>query len=425
MRRIVLIMMLLTSTSFSQQIVDRIIAVVGDEIILESELNQYVTYLALQMGIDPEKEPDKFKELRKSTLQNLIDQKILLAKAVEDTIVVEDEEVDRALEERINWFVRQIGSKEKVEEYFGAPLSKIKRELWKDKREELMIETLQREKFGKITVSRREVEEFYQAMKDSLPEIKESVKISHILLKVKPGEKARREAREKLAFILERIKTGEDFAEMARIYSEDPGSAPKGGELGFIQRGEFIKEFEEVAFSLKPGQISGIVETPVGYHLIQLIERRGEKVNCRHILVIPKPTPEDERVVVDKLKKIREEIIKRESSFAAMAERYSEDKSTSSNGGLLGWFEVENLRLPEFKKAITKLEVGQISQPLKTRFGYHIIKLEDKREGGKLTLEKDWEQIEQMALNAKRNRLYQNWLRDLKKDVYIDIREEL
>ncbi|MCD6165964.1 peptidylprolyl isomerase [bacterium] len=413
-----------TTLAWSQQLLDGIAAIVGDEIILESEVAQYAATLALQMKLDVQNEPQKFNELQKNSLQNLIVQKILLTKAREDTIVVEDSQVEQVLEQQINQWIQQIGSERKVEEYFGSSMNKIKRRVRKEIREHLMVEKLQQQKLQEVKITRQEVEQFYQTNRDSLPELKESVEISHILLQVTPGAESKQQAREKIAGILERLRSGEDFAELARQYSEDPGSAAKGGELGFIQRGDFVKDFEEKAFALQPGQISDIVETQFGFHIIQMLERRGEKINVRHILIRTRPTKADEERTLKLLLAIRDSCLAG-ADFAEMAKRYSNDETTADKGGYLGWFEVEKLQLPEFKSVVKELKIGEISQPFRTRFGYHIVKLLNRREGGKLSLQRDWEQIEQWALMDKRSRLMQKWVEELKKNLYIEIKDEI
>ena len=413
-----------TTLAWSQQLLDGIAAIVGDEIILESEVAQYAATLALQMKLDVQNEPQKFNELQKNSLQNLIVQKILLTKAREDTIVVEDSQVEQVLEQQINQWIQQIGSERKVEEYFGSSMNKIKRRVRKEIREHLMVEKLQQQKLQEVKITRQEVEQFYQTNRDSLPELKESVEISHILLQVTPGAESKQQAREKIAGILERLRSGEDFAELARQYSEDPGSAAKGGELGFIQRGDFVKDFEEKAFALQPGQISDIVETQFGFHIIQMLERRGEKINVRHILIRTRPTKADEERTLKLLLAIRDSCLAG-ADFAEMAKRYSNDETTADKGGYLGWFEVEKLQLPEFKSVVKELKIGEISQPFRTRFGYHIVKLLNRREGGKLSLQRDWEQIEQWALMDKRSRAMQKWVEELKKNLYIEIKNEI
>ncbi|MFQ5863748.1 MAG: peptidylprolyl isomerase [bacterium] len=420
---ILLSLVILIKSLWSQEVVDRIVAIVDDNIILQSELYQYTYNLALQLGLDPQKEPDKFDRLREETLSNLITQKVLLVRAKEDSIVVNDKQVEEVLENQIQQMVAQLGSEKRVEEYFNLTMREIKRDFRDEVREGLLVRTLRDKKDREVQISRREVEAFYKAYRDSLPEVKESLKISHILLKVEPSEAAINEARKKAEEILSRIKNGESFAELAKDFSEDPGSASKGGDLGFIERGDFVREFEEVAFLLNPGEISDIVRTRFGLHIIQLIEKRGEKINTRHILIRLDTSPEDETVTVEKLKSFKKQIENGEATFEELVQKYSNDESTVAKGGDLGWFQVDQFQIESFRKAILGLEVGEISDPVKTKFGYHLIRLDARRPARKLNISEDWEQIEQWALNLKRQREFEKWVADITKDVYIEVKE--
>ena len=190
-----------------------------------------------------------------------------------------------------------------------------------------------------------------------------------------------------------------------------------------MQRGDFVKEFEEAAFKLKDGELSGIIETQFGFHIIQGIEKRGERINVRHILIRLEPTMDDTENSIEFLRAVRDSIISG-SDFSEMASRHSEDETTADNDGNLGWFELEQLQLPEFKTAIEKMEVGDISEPIRTDFGLHIIKLLDRRVGGELTLEKDWQQVEQWSLAQKRNLKMQKWIDELRTQIYIEVKSD-
>lgn len=407
---------------YAQQVIDKVVAVVEDEIILQSELSQYALNLAFQMRIDPRREPEKFEQLKEQTLQNLINQKILLAKAEEDSIIVEERQVDTVLEEQISRMIQQVGSEEKLQEQLGMSISKLKRNFRDDVRKNLMVEQLQQMKFSKIKISRREVEEFYQTMKDSLPELKETVDISHILINVKAGDVSEQKAREKINDLLQQVKNGADFADLCRKYSEDPGSASRGGEIGFMERGDFVPEFEEVAFLLEPGQISDIVKSRFGFHIIECLDRKGDKINVRHLLIRLEPTDVDEEDTEKKARDIRVLLDDPENDFETIAKQYSDDETSREQGGHLGLFEVENLQEQEFKTVIDTLKLSEISQPFKTKFGWHILKLNSKQEPRPISLLKDWEKIEAFALNMKRQKDFQNWLEDIKKDVYVEIK---
>ncbi|MFZ5516284.1 MAG: peptidylprolyl isomerase [Candidatus Zhuqueibacterota bacterium] len=422
-RMLILCFIIVAATqSFAQQMLDEIVAVVEDEIILSSELTQYSMNLAFQLRIDPRKDMVKFRELQKETLNNLINQKILLAKAEEDSIEVEERQVESVLEEQINRMIEQTGSVQKLEEYLGAPISKIKRNFKDDVRKNLKVETLRNNKFREIKINRREVEEFYRTMRDSLPEIKETVDISHILIEVKAGESSEKEARTRIEELLVRIKAGENFEDICRQFSEDPGSKEKGGEIGFMQRGEFVPEFEEVAFKLEPGQISDVIKSRFGFHIIQSIERRGDKINVRHILIRLEPTNQDEQEAGKKIFEIRAMLNDSTASFGELANKFSDDEESKNQGGHLGLFELDNLQEKEFKAAIASLKPGDSSEPFQTRFGWHILKLNSHDEARPISVEKDWEKIENWALNLKRQREFDKWLDQIKKDVYVQVK---
>jgi len=405
----------------AQEILDRVVAVVDDQIILQSELLQYAYSLAVQLGIDPRQQPEKFNELRNGALESLIAQKVLLTKAKEDSVTVEPRQVDQELDGRLKNMVEQLGSEEKLEEYFGQPLRKVKRTLRDNIEEGLLVRTLQQKKFREIKISRREVEAFYHAMKDSLPGVKAAVHLRHILLNITAGEAAVKVAQTKIDTLLKRVRNGEDFAKLARLYSEDPGSAAKGGELGFIQRGDFVKEFEETAFGLQPGEISGVVRSSFGFHVIQLIDRRGEKVNARHILMRLATNANDEKETAAFGSRLRDDILSGKTSFAEAAKKYSTDQTTNEKGGDLGWFEADQLQVPAFREAARAQKPGEISQPLKTQYGFHLVRLEERRDPREFTLEQDWQQIHEMALNTKGEKEFQDWVSGLKKQMYIRV----
>jgi len=405
----------------SQQLADGIAAVVGKEIVLHSEVQQYMQTYIMQNHIQVTPDSPLMNKIRKQTLDRLIEQKLLLAKAEEDTLKVDDQMLDMRLKERMQYMINQAGSQDKLEKIFGSPLKKIRKDTRKVIREQLLVEQARFKKLQQVKVSRREVEEFYHTYKDSLPPLPETVDISHILMQVKPSEKAQQEGLAKAEMILKKLKNGADFQKLAKQYSDDPASAKRGGDLGTISRGDFVPEFENAAFKLKDGEISGIVHTQFGYHIIQMIERRGEKIHTRHILIRVVPSGKDEQRVINKLKEIKAEILKG-ADFSEMALKYSDDKNVSKDKGHLGVFELDRLAIPQFKAVIGKLKPGQISDPFKTDFGYHIVRLNAHNKGRRLSLKKDWQQIKQFALNHKKEMVYNKWIKELKKSVPIEIR---
>jgi len=251
-------------------VIDRIVAVVGKEPILLSDLNAQAEFYALNNHIDP-----NTPALKQQVLDAMINEKLILAKALEDTtITVREEEVTTQLEALIAQRIQQVGSEKKLEELYGMPIGRMKREFRDETRKQLLIQYLQEAKFGSIQPSRREVEEFYKTFKDSLPTVPEQAEIYHILKIPRAGEAVKAEVKAKAARVLDSIKAGGDFADFARRYSEDQATAALGGDLGSWHRDSSSRIFEEAVFSLKENQISDIVETSRGFHIIQLLERR-------------------------------------------------------------------------------------------------------------------------------------------------------
>ncbi len=404
----------------AQDVLDKIVAVVDDNIILRSELQQFAFTYAMQNGIEPAKDPARFNIILQQTLDNLITQKVLLVKAKEDSVTVSDEQVEQVLEEQIQQMIRQLGSEKRLEDYFGSPLRQIRREFREEVEERLLVQRLQDLKSQEAQISRKEVEEFYKTYQDSLPELKAGVRIRHILVNVEASEAAIKSASEKAEKILARLHKGEDFGEIAKQISEDPGSAAKGGDLGLVQRGDMVREFEEAAFALEPGEISEIVRSQYGLHIIKLERKAGEKIRARHILFRVDTSDDDEKATVLRLQNLREQILSGERTFEAAAEEYSKDEVTASKGGELGFFELDDFQVEAFREAVKGLEPGEISEPVKTRFGFHIIRVDERRGSRKLVITKDWEKIESWALNLKRTTEFQKYVSKSREEVFIE-----
>lgn len=416
---------LLARPAHPQQTIDGIAAIVGNEVILISELNTLITQYSFQNKINVYKDPALLQKLQKEMLARMIDEKVLLIKADEDTIKADDDRVEQILNQQINNFIQQVGSQERLEEYYGMPLPKIKKELRQQIANRLIIDQLRQRYFSNIKVSRREVENFFAQYQDSIPKMGETVDISHILLQVTPSEESYQEAYNKISRIQEMLKEGQDFTALAKQYSEDPSVASNNGDLGWVSRGDLVKEFEEAAFALEPGQISDVVQTQFGFHLIQLVERQGERIRVRHILIQLQPQPADEQRVVNRLKEIRQRILSGEATFEEMAVKNSNDPNVASDKGHLGKFEVNAFQIKEFEQAVKNLQPGEISEPFKTDFGYHIIKLNERQDSRTLTLENDWQHIEQLATEFKSSQQFEKWLAELRAEVPVNVKIEI
>jgi peptidyl-prolyl cis-trans isomerase SurA len=413
-----------SAPSPGQEILDGVVAVVGDEIVQKSELEQMAQYYALQTGLRPADHPAEFQSLKRDILQNLIDDRVMMAKAKEDTVTVEDSKVEAELENRIQSLVQQLGSEAKVEAQFGAPIKKIKRDHREEVRKMMIVRELQNTRFRGLQVSRREVETFYESIKDSLPEKKPTVRLSQILLRIHAGEASRVQALEKINEVRERIRKGESFETAAREMSEDPGTASRGGDLGFVDRGTLFPAFEEAAFQLSPGQVSDVIETPVGFHLIQAVEKRGDQIHCRHILVRIEKSGSDDEIVLQRLLAVRDRALKGED-FNALARECSDDSTTRAQGGDLGWFSLDDVQIDEFRNAADTLRIGDISMPFETQFGFHIVKMEARKEKQKYSLAEDYEQFKGRAMEFKMQKMRKQWIDQLKKTMYIKVNEDL
>jgi peptidyl-prolyl cis-trans isomerase SurA len=406
-------------TLSAQTLIDRIVAVVDKEIITESELNERVSFLSIQNRIDPNQ-----KGLRTQVLDGMISEKLLLAQALIDSIEATDDEITRALDQQIANFVRQVGSEQRVEQMYGKSIGRIKREYRTDIKNQLLIQKVRQQREASISVTRREVEDFFLSFRDSLPQVPEAFELSHIYIVPKPDTTVEAKTRQLMQSVLDSIHAGGNFADFAKRYSTDPGSAASGGDLGWEKRGVFVREFEETAFGLKEGDISGIVKTQFGFHIIQLVERRGESVHARHILIKIDKGPASDSAAVDTLRAIRERVLKGES-FAELAGKYSEDEDTKSVGGDLGTLTIDQLQ-SDFAGQIRDTKAGEISEPQRTvvgaSYGFHIIWMRKRTPPHAINIQDDYKRIEQLALYMKRNKLNAEWLDELKKTIYVDIR---
>jgi peptidyl-prolyl cis-trans isomerase SurA len=412
------------SRTESQELLDGVVAIVGDEVVLKSEIQNNAQYWAFQMGINPASQIKEFEKVKRDILQNLINDKVLLVKAKEDTIAVEDQKVENELENRIQNLIRQVGSVEKLEAQFGAPIKKIKRDNREEVKKMMIIRELESKKFKGIQVTRNEVQAFYATVKDSLPTKKPMVKLRHILFQIKPGEASKKRAFERIHSIRERLKNGEPFETLASQYSDDSGTSSRGGNLGFVERGTLFPSFEEIAFQLNPGQVSDPVETPLGFHLIKMEEKRGDQALLKHILIKMEKSENDEDETRQRLLDVRNRIFAGES-FQSIAAIVNEDSSSRQSGGDLGWLPLEDLQIETFKTAIDSLDKGGLSMPFKTQYGYHLVYVEDKQSARKYTLEQDYDEFKGKAYEQKMQKLRDQWTRELKKGIYVEIKEDV
>jgi peptidyl-prolyl cis-trans isomerase SurA len=267
--------------------VDGVAAVVGENIILKSDVSQVVGMTALQRGLDVTKDVDLLLQLQEGVLSSLIDQKVILEMAKLDSIEIADKDVESALDQQVDGFIMRAGSEEVAETMLGQSLSDFRREFWYDMRDRLITEQYQQKLIMSVNINRSGVVSFYEEYKDSLPEFPVKMKIRHLLVRIKAGEESKKESLEKITLLREKILNGESFSSVAEGFSDDPGSRTSGGSLGYIKRNQMVKEFETKAYTQALNTLSDPIETTFGYHILETTEKSGEKVKVRHILISP------------------------------------------------------------------------------------------------------------------------------------------
>ena len=410
----------------AEEYVDGIVAVIGDEIIMLSELKKQLNsqMMVRKLGMDSPR--DVLLALRDEVIQGMVDDLLLLEKARRDSIKVDMQQVDIELKNSIYSFNKQFGTEseaQKALEEYGLTQLQF-RNMYRDLIINNYLKTsMLMEMQRHISVTPQDIEAWFVAHKDSLPAVPERFKFSHILLYPKVAEERKQKAREKIQGILDRVHNGEDFAELARQYSEDPGNAENGGDLDYFERDEFDKDFSAAAFALHEGEVSDVVETVYGYHIIKVEDIRSNEIRARHILISLIPDEKDGEPIIEKLKEIRNQIVTNKKTFAEMAKEYSEDEDSKDLGGELQWLPTEaGEMIPSFKTEGKKLKAGEISQPFKSKFGYHILKLDDYKPSHILNIKDDRNRIEELIKGKKTLDEYTKIINDLRKGTYIDIR---
>ena len=372
--------------------------------------------------LDPYQNAQAYNQLRAQALNELINQQVLLEYARQETIQVKDRNVESQVEQLMSNLEQQYGGLDQVEKTFGISPRKI-RGYYKDQiRSNQIVEEVKRQLFSNIKVGRREVEQFYATHKDSFPAINPAVDFSIISLPIAAGVDAITATRDTLLNIRQRILDGvTTFARMAQKYSEDPGSAANGGNIGFTSRGNFVKPFEAAAYALKVGQISDAVKTQFGLHIIKLIERRGDKINVSHILIKPKAVLADSLAIRDSLMQIRADITSGKITFAEAAKKYLTDPDLKARNGRAGKTDITTIP-PELQGPLEQLPEGAISKPFVALNQYNIVLIHQKFAGGELTLKNNWFELESMTLQKKQMERLQKWLKEQRQKMYINIK---
>ena len=424
-----LLFIFITFSSFSQ-LIDKVVAVIGDEIVLQSDIEtQYLQYLS--QGYT-----DK-KEIKCQITEDILYQRLLVHQAKLDSIDVTEDEVNKELERRLFSFISELGSQAALEEYFGKSIIDIKAEFYDVIYSQLLSQRMQSTITSSVRITPEEVKLFYKQLEqnDELPLIPTKFQISQIVKipEISSDEKSR--IRKKLISFRQRINDGEDFKVLATLYSDDTESAKNGGELGFVNRGDLVPEFESAAFALKGNEISEVIETNFGYHIIQLIDRRGESINVRHILMKPKISSAALLEAKNQLEKVESLLNDGSLNFEDASKNHSDDIS-KNNGGLLinpqtgsSLFTPEQLNV-NIRYVVERMDEGEVSSISQFVMSdgmkaYRIIKIMKKIEEHKANLIDDFTQINDAALNSKKQNRISEWVDKKISNTYIRVSEDI
>jgi peptidyl-prolyl cis-trans isomerase SurA len=427
---------LVFALSFAQaqkQTLDKIAGVVGSSIILKSDIEfQYARYLA-QGG-----QPDE--AVKCQLMQRLLMQKLLAQQAVIDSVSVTDDDVDNNIDRKMRYMMQNAGGQERLEQFLGRSIIQYKDEIRPDEKEQAVAEKMQRKITEKVAVTPQEVKRFYESIpKDSLPSYNKEVEVGEIVFQPKLSKDEKAVYKKKAEELRERVKAGEDFGNLARLYSQDPGSAPQGGDLGFFDRSTMVTEFTAVAFKLKAGELSNVFETENGFHFLQVIERRGEQVHARHILVMPVITQSALDRDKTKADSIYDLMKKNEKvTFSEAAAVYSDSKDTKYNGGMLmnernvdtrtTFIPTDQLD-PQMALVLDTMKVGSLSKPQlftdqQGKKSYKILYLRSATPAHKASLEQDYPKLKELAQNNKTSRTASEWFEKRRKETFIKIDPE-
>lgn len=431
MKRILFISIicLLGASSYSQGIIDKIVGIVGNEIIMMSDIeNQYIQMASQQMNVN--------ENTRCEILEDMLFQKLLYVQAQKDSIEVTPKEVETELDRRLSVFINQIGSEQKLEEYFGKTIKSIKEDLRSTIEEQMMAQKVQQKIIGDTKVTPSEVKRYYESLPaDSIPTIEAYYELSEIVIKPEVSKEDKEKVIAELNKIRERIQNGESFSTMAVLYSEDPGSAMKGGELGFVSKTDLVPEFSQVAFNLtSPLDVSQVVETEYGFHIIQMIEKKGNMMNFRHILMKPKVSMEALEAADKKANEVYN-ILKTDTiSFVDAVKKYSNGDSKGSDGKVMNPYYGDAHMTSDFldpytKSAVMPLKEGEYSKPFLStdNKGIRVIKIVrldlDVKEH-KANMKDDYLTLQRYALEDKNSKLIDEWIKDKVKGVYIKVDDD-
>lgn len=413
------------------KIIDKVIAMVDNNIILHSDIENQMELLGYK--------PEEREEGRCQLLDQMLVNKLLVAQAIKDSIPMSEEEVEDELDRKVNYYVNMAGSTEAFESYYNKSIDQIKDDFREDIKDQLLAGRMRNKIVGELTVTPSEVRDFFfKIPSDSLPFFNTEFEVSQIVIDAQISDFQKEYARKTTSDLRDRLLAGESFELLASLYSQDPGSAENGGELGMVPRGTFVKEFDAAAYKLKKDEVSEIVETQFGFHILQLIERRGDLINIRHILIKPKSVSNDlikARNILDTVKLKVLKLHKDSLTFLQAVNKYSEDELSKSAGGRLinkenGGTIIESKDMdPTVLFIVDTMKVGAISDPVPYMKedgtqGYRILRLDSKTPPHKANLEQDYDKLQNATKSNKENEEILKWIRKNGRKSYIMIAPE-
>ena len=424
------IILFISFSSYSQSI-DKIQAIIGSEILLTSDIENQYNQILSQGVIETE-------NIRCDIIDELLLQNFLVHHAkIDSTIEINQDEIDSEINNRISYFEKQLGSLAKVESFFNRSIESMEEELLYIVKDQFYTQKKQSKIISDVKITPNEVKEFYNQLEsEDIPLVPTKLELSQIVISPVLSEEKQQSIKDKLNNFRKRIYNGEDFKVLATLYSDDIVSANNGGELGFMKRGELVPEFERAAFKLKKDEISEVVESKFGFHIIQMIERRGEQINVRHILIKPKYSSLSLKNASDKINSIKADLDSSKISFDEALQLFSDDES-KNNGGIIlnpkngtSFFTFDEID-PSIRYTVEKMKIGDISDPSLsksqdgTQAAYRLIKLNNKIDEHKANVVDDFDLLKEYALANKKQKVLEKWVTDNINDTYINLSKDL